>query len=216
MTAACRTPRAAAPDRKPVAQRAVAHLVVVGREHDETFHRHVGRGRAEAALAELRVRAVVHVRAPERLRHQRDRVELAVPALGLAGQQHAQRVVEVVGPGGVAAVAAQLRHPHHARVVEAGLGRHQRTRAGGMGAAGHLGHDVLGRRVGHRVDGVEPQPVHMEVAHPLLGALQIHSRTPSLCSPSTLSPSPQGVGWRSVKYGPNAISAGVPEAPRWL
>ena len=45
---------------------------------------------------------------------------------------------------------------------------------------------------------------------------QIHSRTPSRCSPSTFSPSPQGVGWLPVKYGPNAISAPVPDAPTWL
>ena len=45
---------------------------------------------------------------------------------------------------------------------------------------------------------------------------QTHSRTPSQCSPSTFRPAPQGVGCLSVKYGPNAISAGVPEAPTWL
>ena len=95
-------------DRQPVAERAVADLVVVGGEDDEALGRHVVGGRPEAALAERRVGPVVHVRALEGLGQQRDRVELLVPALGLAGEQDAQRVVEVVGPGGVAAVAAEL------------------------------------------------------------------------------------------------------------
>ena len=158
-------------DRQPVAERAVADLVVVGGEDHEALGRDVVGGRAEAALAELGVGAVVDVRAPEGLGQQLHRVELLVPALGLAGQQDPQRVVEVVGPGGVAAVAAELRHAHHLRVVEAGLGDHERARLDRVDAAGDLGHQVLGARVDDRVDRVQPQPVEVEVADPLLGAL---------------------------------------------
>ena len=50
--------------------------------------------------------AVVDVGPPEGLGQVRDRAELGVVAVALAGEQHAQRVVEVVGPVGVAAPAA--------------------------------------------------------------------------------------------------------------
>ena len=92
------------------------------------------------------------------------RAELVVVALAVAGQQHPQRVVEVVGPGGVAAPARS----HHLRVVHAGLGDHERR----LGAARDGGDEVLGVGVLDRVHGVEPQPVEVEVADPLLGALQ--------------------------------------------
>ena len=39
-------------------------------------------------------------------------------------------------------------------------------------AAGDRGDDVLGVRVDEGVDRVESQPVHVEVAHPLLGGLE--------------------------------------------
>ena len=96
-------------DGQPVAERAVADLVVVGGEDDEALGRDVVGAGAEAPVAERRVRAVVHVRAVERLREVGDGAELGVVALAVAGQQDAQRVVEVVGPGGVAAPAAADR-----------------------------------------------------------------------------------------------------------
>ena len=68
----------------------------------------VGRG-AEAAAAKARVDAVVHVRAVERLGQIGHATELGVVAVALVGDQRAQRVVEVVGPGGVAPVAADAR-----------------------------------------------------------------------------------------------------------
>ena len=156
------------------------------------------------------------VRALVGLRQQRQRVELGVPAAGVAGQQDAQRVVEVVRPGGVAAVAAELGHPHHPRVVEPGLGDHERARPHGVHAAGDLRHQVLGPGVDDRVDGVQPQAVEVEVAHPALGALADPLADGVALSSSTLRPAPQGVSCLWVKYGPKAISAWLPDAPTWL
>ncbi len=105
--------------RQAVAERAVADLVVVLVEDDELLRRAVGGGSAEAALAKRRVPAVVDERARERLGEVGDRAELLVVAAAVAGQQHAQRVVEVVGPLGVVAEAAQLARADDLRVVEA-------------------------------------------------------------------------------------------------
>ena len=76
--------------------------------------------------------------------------------------------MEVVGPRGVAAPAATLGLAHHLRVVQARLGDHE----GRGGAAHDGGHHVLRVAVLDRVHGVEPQAVDVEVAHPLLGALE--------------------------------------------
>ena len=100
------------------------------------------------------------------------RAELLVVALAVAGEQHAQRVVEVVGPGGVAAPAAERRRAHDLRVVEAGLGDHERARVGVVHAPRDRRDEVLGARVEDRVDRVEAQPVDVEVADPALGALE--------------------------------------------
>ena len=52
--------------------------------------------------------------------------------------------MEVVGPCGVTAVTALVPRPHHARVVQAALGDHQRRRVDRVHAPGDRGDDVLG------------------------------------------------------------------------
>jgi hypothetical protein len=145
--------------------------VVLG-EDDEAVRRHVVGTRAEAPAAEGAVAAVVDVRAAVRLGEVADLAELLVVAAAIAGQQHAQGVVEVVGPDGVAAPAAALVRAHHLGIVHAALGDHQRARVDGVDARVQRLDEVDGARVEDRVDGVEPQPVEVEVADPALGALQ--------------------------------------------
>ena len=94
---------------QPIAEGAVADLVVVLGEDDELLGRAVVGAGAEAPPAEGRVAAVVDVRAVEGLGQLRHLAELLVPARALAGEQRAQGVVEVVGPDGVVAVAALAR-----------------------------------------------------------------------------------------------------------
>ncbi len=157
--------------RHPVAVGAVADLVVVLREDDELLGRDVVGRRAEAPPAKARVLPVVHVRAMERLGQLRHMAELGVVAVVLVGHQRAQRMVEVVGPGGVAGVAAALTGAHHAWVVEPALGDHERARVDLVHTAGHRGDDVLGARVEDGPDRIQAQPIDAEVAHPALGAL---------------------------------------------
>ena len=115
--------------RHPVAEGAVADLVVVLGEDDEPLGGHVVGGGAEAAMAELRVAAVVDVGAVKRLGQLVDAAEVGVVAVALLGDQRAQRVMEVVGPGGVAVIAAAVARAHHLGVVEPGLGDHVARRA---------------------------------------------------------------------------------------
>ena len=112
---------------QPVAEGAVADLVVVLGEDDELLGRAIVGAGAEAPPAEGRVGAVVHVRAVEGLGQLRHLAELLVPARALAGEQRAQGVVEVVGPDGVVAVAALARRADDLGVVEAALGDDQRA-----------------------------------------------------------------------------------------
>jgi hypothetical protein len=105
--------------RQAVAERAVADLVVVLVEDDEAVRRHVVGAGAEAAAAERRVPAVVDVRAAIGLGEVADLAELRVVAAPVAGEEHAQGVVEVVGPDGVAAPAAALVGAHDLGVVHA-------------------------------------------------------------------------------------------------
>ena len=159
-------------DGQAVAEGAVADLVVVLVEDDEALGRDVVGARAEAAPAGARVAAVVDVGAAERLGELRDLAELRVVAVAVAGQQHAQGVVEVVGPHAVAAPAAALARAHDLGVVHPALGDHERRRREPVHARGQRPHDVDGAAVDDRVDGVEPQAVEVEVADPALGALE--------------------------------------------
>ena len=90
-------------DRQPVAEGAVADLVVVGGEDDEALAAARRRPARRSGARGSSRGAVVHVRAVERLGERAEVVELVVPAVGLAGEGDAQRVVEVVRPRGVAA-----------------------------------------------------------------------------------------------------------------
>jgi hypothetical protein len=114
----------------------------------------------------------VDVRAAVGLGEVADRAELLVVAAAVPGQQHPQRVVEVVGPDGVAAPTAALVGAHDLGVVHAGFSDHERARVDGVDAGVQRLDNVHGARVEDRVDGVEPQPVEVEVADPALGALE--------------------------------------------
>ena len=81
-------------------------------------------------------------------------------------------MVEVVGPVELEPPAALVDRTDRPRVVEAALGDQQGARVDGPHPVGQLGQQVAGARVDDRVEGVDPQPVDVEVAHPALGALQ--------------------------------------------
>ena len=158
--------------RQPVAEGAVADLVVVLVEDDELLGRAVVGAGAEAPPAEGRVAAVVDVRAMEGLGQLRHLPELLVPPRALAGQQRVQGVVEVVGPHGVVAVAALAGGADDLGVVQAALGDDQRAAIRRADALGQHAQHVAGAVVVDGVDGVEAQAVDVEVAHPAGRALQ--------------------------------------------
>ena len=152
--------------REPIAEGAVADLVVVLAKTTNCSGGRSPAGAPKRRAAEGRVVAVVDERTIERLRQIGDAAEVRVVAVALAGQQHEQCVVEVIGPLGVAAPAAERRRADHARVVEPGLGDHERARVGRVNAVARSRDDVRGARVVDRVNGVQPQAVDVKVADP--------------------------------------------------
>ena len=131
--------------RQPVAERAVADLVVVLGARDDA------RPLRPAELGgDARHRAV-------------ERPVVAVP---LAGQRDVQRVVEAVEPHRVVPPVAE-----RAEVGRAHLADHERARVDGADALGELGQHVRRRVVVDCVDGVEAQAVDPVVPHPQLRVL---------------------------------------------
>ena len=128
---------------QPVAERAVADLVVVLAVDDEPLGRSDGIERAgelPSTSAEPRV----------------------VVAVALAGQQHVQRVVKVVDPDRVAVPA--LRAASGSSIPISPITSAPVPLA--VHAPRDRGDDVLGAGVEDRVDRVEPQPVDPEVPDP--------------------------------------------------
>ena len=147
----------------PIAEGPIADLVVILGEDDESLHGYVVGGRAEPAAAKRGVAAIVDVRAVHRLGEVRHRAEVSVVAVVLVGDQRPQRVMEVVGPGGVAVVSAKGDRAHDPRIVHAGLGDHVGVGLERVHAAGDCGDDVLGAGVEDRVDCVQAQPVEADL-----------------------------------------------------
>ena len=83
-----------------------------------------------------------------------------------------QRMVEVVRPHGVVPEAALARGADDPRIVQAALRDDQRTAIHRADAIGQHAQHVARAVVVDGVDGVEAQPVDVEVAHPADGALE--------------------------------------------
>ena len=102
------------------------------------------------------------------------RVVRVVAAL-LAGERDVQRVMEVVGPLCVDAAAAVACRGRQQRVVVRALGDHDQIpticSSHLVDRRGELLHEGEGRVVHDRVDGVEPDAVHVRVTDPELGVL---------------------------------------------
>src|ERR1051325_67535 len=77
-----------------------------------------GRPRAVLALAVRRVLADVEVAGGDGAREVADLAEARVGAIAVAGEEHVQRVVEVVAPLRVEAEAEALCRRDHARIIE--------------------------------------------------------------------------------------------------
>ncbi len=174
--------------RQALARRAVADLIVrlQGRDKAPTRRSFGIDGAAVAALAEARVRAVVEERRRVHLGEGCGGREVLVVALRLAGEQHVQGVVDVVGPlpaqpeAGAATVGdreSALTRARFARtrrdggrVVAVGLGDDDdvatRLLGGEFQCGRELFEDVDGRVVGERVDGVKAERVDVELGEP--------------------------------------------------
>ncbi len=156
--------------------RAVPDLVVVLGADDEAL-RGEPRGRAPVPpISRGRVLALEGPAVAIGAREGLDRAEALVVGVALPGEERVERVVEVVAPDGVEAEAAERPLPHEAGVVGVALGDHvdrtaERRRLGVDGSR-ELLEERPGRSVHERVDGVEPEAVHVKVADPVEGVLE--------------------------------------------
>ena len=162
--------------------------------------------------------AVVEPPALERLRDVgRRRVgEVGVVALGVASEEVADQVVEVVGPDGVEAVAVGAREDERVQVAvvlgderaRADLGAPRRPRdssARRCGSESSTSACVASRR----------RPSRWYSRSQWSALSRMKSRTPRLPASSRLIASPHGVRCLSVKTGPKAARY-APSGPRWL
>ena len=157
--------------REPVTDRAVPDLVVVLGEHDEPLPGEPGRRSTETVVTKGRVPTGVDVALAERGREIRHRTEVRVVVVALAGEQHVQRVVEVVAPLRVATHPAVGLRGDEARVVRGAL-RDQpdvTTLLLGVRVDGvdELLHEGIRARIGDGVHGIQPQRVDAEVVDPV-------------------------------------------------
>ena len=188
--------RASAGRRSP--KRAVADLVVVLVEDDELLGAAVVGGRAEAAAAERRVVAVVDVRAPEGLRElARARRTPRSSRRVSPVSSDAQRVVEVVGPGGVAAPAAGAAR---ARMtfgsLRPRLGDHERAGVARVDAVGELARrcaSALVSKIAWIASSRSPSRWKSRIQPSALW--RTHSRTASESASSKLIALPQNVSY---------------------
>src|SRR5258708_38072257 len=93
---------------KTIALRAITNLIVILHEHNKFVRRESEHRSSMAAAATLRINAVVNEPARKTFRELRDRSEIAKVTGRLARQDGVQRVMKIVVPLRVQAVAACL------------------------------------------------------------------------------------------------------------
>ena len=179
---------------QPLAHRPVADLVVVLQEHDEVARRHASRVRAPRPTEVLRVLALEEPAVGERPGRVLERArEVAVVAIAVTREPHAQLVVEVVRPDRVEGPPAPLLRLHDVDQIPAVLRNHEdaaRVRRLSH-ACLHLGEQVSWRLVDERPAGIHPQSVDVVLADPVSRvldeelahgaarlAIQVHRRAP--------------------------------------
>ena len=194
----------------PLAERAIADLIVVLEEAHEGGGRQVRGGLAAGAAPvpgplALEREALGEASAEMRQR----RLVVAVVAAALAGQEHVQRVVHVVVPLGLVERAPAVRPSEVARLVGAVL-QHQVHAALAGGPVGHragqLLQEVTGRLVHDRVDRVEAQAVEVVLLDPVERVVD-HERAHHLrAGPVVVDPvAPRGLVPRVEEVGRVAV-----------
>ena len=110
---------------------------------------------------------------------------VGVVALALAGQEDADRVVEVIGPDGIEAVPALALLAGSSRTSlrsSSAMSTNCRGAAARSHAIGEVGEEVRRAVVDDGVGGVEPKAVDVVLAHPVSRVLRRRTRGPTGCS----------------------------------
>jgi hypothetical protein len=148
----------------------IADLIVVLERDDEAPAGQVADVTAVRALAVWRAMASVKERLLQGGGTLLQGAEILVISGAFAGDERVERVVKVVTPLCVDAVAVGLARPDHCRVVQVALGNEHQMAAEDVfervDLLGQLLEEVPRRGVDERVNGVEPQAVEVVVAEP--------------------------------------------------
>src|SRR5687768_2203461 len=104
-----------------IAERTVAHLIVILNADHEPVRGNAGCRRAMAPLAMLGVPPIEYERSAQRRRDRGDAAEVGVVAVLLSGERGVDTVVQVVRPLAVEPVPTRIGGANHPRVVEVAL-----------------------------------------------------------------------------------------------
>src|SRR6266545_4500964 len=108
-----------------ISARAISHLIMILRKHDETFSRDVLGGATVPALTESRVGAGIGEPFPVSLNEMPELAIILIITALLAGQEGAQSVMKIIAPYRIQAVAPALPRTNQPRVVGGALGHQQ-------------------------------------------------------------------------------------------
>jgi hypothetical protein len=156
--------------RQPVADGAVADLIVVLDADDEAIGRNAIRRRTVTPAPVGAVPAVVHESIPQRLRDRHHASEVGIVARSLAGEARVNGVMQVVAPLGVEREAGRLRS-EYARIIEVALADHDdfplEPGALDVHRIRQLPQHMAGAEVVDPVDRIEPEPVDVVLGDPM-------------------------------------------------
>ena len=107
-----------------ISARAISHLIMILRKHDETFSRDVFGGATVPALTKSRVGAGIGEPFPVSINEMLELAIILIITALLAGQEGAQSVMKIIAPYRIQAVAPALPRTNQPRVVGGAL-RHQ-------------------------------------------------------------------------------------------
>jgi hypothetical protein len=99
--------------------------------------------------------------------------EILIVPCSFTGQKRVESVVEIIVPLAVQAEAAKLRGPHQSCIVEVALCDEvylpEEKVCLKMDSLGQLLQERFGREIEDRVDGIDPERIHVKLQYPIEG-----------------------------------------------
>src|SRR5688572_22573065 len=149
---------------------AVANLIVILQVAEKRVAENSFGRSSMPASAKCRITAVMDENPLDCFGQIRQRAEIGIVTIALAGEHSMQRMMEIIAPLGVDTVTADLLGADDFRIVEIALGDHDQMPAA-LGLqfdhlAGQLFKKMGSRGVDQRVHRIEAQPIEVIIAQP--------------------------------------------------